>query len=135
MQWQEIVGVCSYLILCSCFYVAMLFGLLTAQLTVWLLVCVCVCVLLQEFALKGSIEKFNSCYYQPDALPPPSTSMATANGLMGGVGGVVTGENQATAATQNSTEEEEVTPLDQNYLSALGKEVCVCVCVSNGYEL
>ena len=77
----------------------------------------------QEFALKGSIEKFNSRYYQPDALPPSSASMATANGLMGGVGGVVASENQASAAATGCVEEEELAPLDMNYLSVLGKEV------------
>lgn len=78
-------------------------------------------VSIQEFALKGCIEKFNSRYYQPDSLPAHPSSISSASGLMGGVGGVASGDSHVATGTAN--EEEELSPLDLNYLSVLGKEV------------
>ena len=72
--------------------------------------------------MKGCIEKFNSRYYQPESqLVQPSIS--SSSGLMGGVVGVASSDSHVTGATGSSSEEEELRPLDLNYLSILGKEV------------
>lgn len=72
----------------------------------------------QEFALKASIEKFNACYYHPNS--PPVPSITSPNALLTGVGG----EGGVAGDVANTVvEEDQLLPLDHNYLSTIAKEI------------
>ena len=72
----------------------------------------------QEFALKASIEQFNARYYHPNSPPVPSINSPNA---LHAEGPAANGE------VGSAVEEEPLVPLDHHYLSAVGKEVCVCL--------
>ena len=92
---------------------------------------VLVILLTQEFALKACIEHFNNTYYNQDGMsteanssqaPPPPTAP----------GGGATAATNPPQPSSEGGEASQLTPLDCNYLSVLGKQVCVCVCVWGG---
>lgn len=73
--------------------------------------------------MKAAIEKFNGNYYQPDCPPVPSiTSGNGATSLMVGMGGV--GAEGGATGDSITAEEDQLIPLDLNYINVLGKEVC-----------